>query len=122
MLADWLVGYIYLAVCAVLGFRAGLVGLGLDVRDTGCLRFDVGGLRFDLGCGLPAQPDRPGSGTRGGGSRLRLGRLSLRFLREGKCVCRVGRPIRILLRLIDVVIVDQRRAAPERRHSDLPVC
>jgi hypothetical protein len=66
LLADWLVGYIYLAVCAVLGFRAGLSFDSFDVSGFGCLRFDVGGLRFDLGGGLPAQPDRPGSGTKDG--------------------------------------------------------
>jgi len=74
------------------------------------------------GVGLPAQPDRAGSGTRGGGNRVRLGRLCLRFLREGQCVGRAGRAIRILRRFIDAVSVDHRRAAPERRHSDLLVC
>ena len=56
-------------------------------RGLGGLSFDVSGLRFDFGGGLPAQPDRAGPGTRGGSSRLRLGRLCLRFLREGKCIC-----------------------------------
>jgi hypothetical protein len=61
-------------------------------------------------------------GTCGGSNRLRLCCLCLCLLGEGQCFGRVGRPIRFLLRLIDAISVDHRRAAPERRHSHLLVC
>ena len=76
------------SACVDLGRRRH-VGFGVDGFDSivasavsACLR----------------KPNRAGSGTRGGSHRLRLGRLCLGFLREGKCVCRIGRPIRILRR------------------------
>ena len=132
----------------VFGVRAGLVDLG----RLGRCGYDVGRFGVDFGrfgdsvpaapasvstsaavfhlsrrvafsgLGLPAQPDRAGPGARGGSNRLRLGRLGLRLLREGQCVGRVSRLARILRRFIDAISVDHRRAAPERRHSDLLVC
>ena len=100
------------------GFNSG--GTGFRFHLGGCL--DVSRRFAFSGLGLPPQPDRAGPGARGGGNRLRLGGLCFCFLREGQCVGRIGRLARILRRFIDAISVDDRRAAPERRHSDLLVC
>jgi hypothetical protein len=71
--------------------------------------------------GLPAESDRASSGARGGGKRLGLGRLCFCFLRKCQCIGRISRLTRTLRRSIDAISVDDRRAAPESRHSDLLV-
>ena len=99
-------------------FRLGRIGVRVHLGGG----FDVGGRFVFCGLGLPPQPDRASPGARGGGKRLGLGRLCFCFLRECQCFSRISRLARILRRFVDAISVDDRRAAPERRHSDLLVC